>query len=254
MKIRTGFLFFLTVITGIAHAENLWTSDFQGYIAEKPVFREGQLLRVIIDSSTQLDLSASYTADREIVLQFSGGDTGNIFSFLPDVDAAGRRSAEGEEETSLQTALAARVQEIDGSGAARIQGSRTMTLQGSVQAVTVAGWVAPDSVDAGGTVRFDQLADAELVFRSFVQTGEMILTDEDLEEAAPAEAPDTGEETAPAEEGEAGEAPGEDTAGPSESAAAPAQPENRYALRDERKRELLLNYINQFLQLIFETE
>lgn len=247
MKTRTVFLFFLTVITGFAHAENLWTSDFQGYIAEEPVLSEGQLLRVIIDSSTQLELSASYSSDKEIVLSFSGGDTGNLFAFLPDIDSTGRRTAEGQEDTTLQTVLAARVQEIDDTGAARIQGSRTMTLQGSVQAVTVTGWVDTRSVDADNTVRFDQLADAELVFRSFVQTGERILTGEDIEEVMPEEVPGA----------EEGATPIEPAAGPGEEAAAaavPATPENRYTLSDERKRELLLDYINQFLGLIFETE
>jgi len=237
MKIQTGILFFLTVITGLSGADNLWTSDFQGYIAEKPVLTEGRLLRVIIDSSTQLDLSASYTADKELVLRFSGGDTGNLFAFLPDIDAANRRTAEGEEESSLQASLGARVIEIDDTGAARIQGSRTMTLQDSVQAVTVTGWVAPQNVDAENTVSFDQLADAELVFRSFVQTGQPILTEEDIEEA------ENGDEVGETE-----------AAGPGDETGAPEQPESRYTLNDERKRELLLNYINQFVQLIFEME
>ncbi|MFP4562015.1 MAG: flagellar basal body L-ring protein FlgH [Spirochaetia bacterium] len=242
MKIQTGILFFLTVITGLSGAENLWTSDFQGYIAEKPVLTEGRLLRVIIDSSTQLDLSASYNADKELVLRFSGGDTGNLFAFLPDIDATNRRTAEGEEESSLRASLGARVIEIDDTGAARIQGSRTMTLQDSVQAVTVTGWVAPQNVDAENTVSFDQLADAEIVFRSFVKTGQQILTEEDIEEAVLAEAP---EAAAPAPDEEAETTDEED---------APEQPESRYTLSDERKRELLLNYINQFVQLIFEIE
>jgi hypothetical protein len=113
-------------------------------------------------------------------------------------------------------------------------------------------------VDADYTVRFEDLADSELIFRSFVETGRRVLADEDIEEVVPAE-PAGAEEGVPAgptPEGEevAGEAPETAVEGAETGNGVPARPESDYTLTDERKRELLLNYINQFVQLIFEME
>ena len=164
-------------------------------------------------------------------MTFSGGETGNLFSFLPEAASTRRGGTEGEEDLALSASIAVRVQETDDSGMSLLRGSRNTSVSGGVQALTVSGWCNPKSVAADGTIPFQQLADGTLTYRTLLDGEEEILREEDIITAIAAlesEAADDNDE-----EGGTG------------------TPETK-TLSEERKAELLLQYINQFLTIIFQ--
>ena len=269
-KLRKSLLLFCfsAVFLQFGTGESLWDSQFEGYYSEKQSLDPGELFTVVIDSESGIEYEASRSGDKELVLQFTGGSGSDMFSFLPDMTSSRNEVTGGEETYSLRTELAVRVQEIDNNGNGFIQGSRTITLQGAVQSVTLSGWVSPSQISEDRRIPFDRITDLRLTYRSFLASERPVLTEDDIQEII-AQA----EEEQPLGEQPLGEEPEE--AQPAEEQPPEAQPEGgqpaeeqpigtqsgqpagetggNYMLTDEKKRELLLLYMNSFLDLLFET-
>ena len=246
MKAFLWTLLFLPLVLSTPGAESLWDEEFSGYVSQSKKITEGQIITVLIDASTKLAFSSTKAGDKEIILTFSGGETGDLFSFLPEISSGTTQSRSGEEDFELSTQLAARVREVDNSGMAYIQGSRSMRIQGAVEAVTITGWLRAEDLNQDHSIHFAKLAESELTFRTFLDSEKQLLTPEDIVETlaeAAAEAEAAGAETAETGPAEAGE----ETAHRASSGAGP-----RYRLSDEKKRELLLQYINNLIDLIFQ--
>jgi len=248
MKIlKTSFLIGCTILaltaTGQVVADSLWTPGFPGYLSSESTVQEGDIVLVQIDASSSLSFEASASDAKNITFEFSGGEFGNLFSFLPSTRTGGNQSVQGEQDYSLETEIAARIAEIDGTGKARIEGTRTFSVENKEELIAIAGWIDPSTLGSDRRVSFSQLADARLQFRTFLQPAGPTLTAADIEEVIetieiPAAPPAAAAEAVPTAE------------------AAPVEPviqERRsYQLSQEKKIELFLSYINRMVDLLFQ--
>lgn len=222
-----------------AGAESLWSPDFKGYLGGGPGLAAGDVLVVEIDASSSLSFSASNTDSKTLTLEFSGGESGNLFSFLPQVRTGGAQSTKGKEELSLTTQIPVVVVQVGADGRAQVQGARTISVEGKDESITVSGRVDPAMVNAKRRIPLSLLTDARLVYRTFLRPARDVLTQRDLQEIFAAQ-PAAG---APAAAGQP--AAGAATGGQ------PAQPARTPAIPDARKRELLLLYLNSLIDILF---
>ena len=264
MKImKTSFLIGCTILaltaTADVVADSLWTPGFSGYLSSESAIQEGDIVLVQIDASSSLSFEASTSDAKNITFEFSGGEFGNLFSFLPSTRTGGNQSVRGGQDYSLETEIAARVAEIDETGKARLEGSRTFNLENKEELIAIAGWIDPSSLGSDRRITFSQLADARLQFRTFLQPSAATLTAADIEEVIqtieiPATATAVTAATA-ASAAPTGAAPAE-AATAATAGAAPVQPviqERRsYQLSQEKKIELFLSYINRMVDLMFQ--
>lgn len=259
VKYLSSLLFLLMIIHG-AMAETLWNPDFKGYIDTSPVVAVGDVVLVEINLGSSLSFSASRQDSRQITLEFTGGETGNLFSFLPDIRTGDTLSGKGKDSYSLKTVMAARVLNTDNNGKALIQGTRNMTIDGRVESITLSGWIDPDNLGKGNKIPFSRLADSKMIYTTILESKKGTLTDKDIREiitgpAGVSAAPGTQSGgTAPANTKGApaagGAAAGTNTSGGT-SAANSAASGKKYGITDAKKRELLLFYINRMIGLIF---
>ena len=240
-------------------ADSLWTPGFTGYLSSENAVREGDIILVQIDASSSLSFAASSADAKNITFEFSGGEFGNLFSFLPTTRTGGNQSVEGQQDFSLETEIAARVAEIDATGKARLEGSRTFGVENKEELITIGGWIDPSTLDSGRRVAFSQLADARLQFRTFLQPSAPTLSAADIEEVIEtieipvrttgAVAPPAEGAVAPPAEG----APGVPEAQPAAPQVETVVQERRsYQLSQEKKLELFLSYINRMVDLLFQ--
>jgi hypothetical protein len=245
MKIlKISFLFGCTILALTATAEiaadSLWTPGFSGYLSSE-------------NASSSLSFEASTSDAKNITFEFSGGEFGNLFSFLPTTRTGGNQSVKGKQDYALETEIAARIAEIDETGKARLEGTRTFSLENKEELIAIGGWIDPSTLGSDRRISFSQLADARLRFRTFLQPAGATLTAADIEEVIetiqiPAAAPATAApaETAPA----AAAAPGGQ---PAAARVEPVIQERRsYQLSQEKKVELFLSYINRMVDLLFQ--
>jgi hypothetical protein len=242
-----------------AAAESLTSPDFKGYLSGKGMAK-GDSVFVQIDTTSKLAFTAASSDERMFTLEFSGGITGNLFSFIPPGRTAGDRSLKGAQELSVEGRVPATVEEVDAAGRARVRGSRTIEIEGRKESIEISGWIDPRDIKGDRTVSFSALADARLVYTTFLSSARDVLTAADIEEVLPA-LPQTPEGAAliqPAAPVAAATATAAGTAAAAGTTAAagtagttqPA-PTATVALTDRKKLELLLVYLNRLVDLVF---
>ena len=217
-------------------ADSLWTPGFSGYLNSKTAVGQGDIVLVQIDASSSLSFEASSTDAKNITMEFSGGEFGNLFSFLPSTRTGGSQSVKGSQDYSLETEIAARVAEIDETGKARLAGSRSFSLENKQELVSISGWIDPAALGSDRRVSFSQLADARLIFRTFLAPAGATLTAADIEEVI-----ETIETT-----------PAGAVASTEPTAETVVRESRSYQLSQEKKIELFLSYINRMVDLLFQ--
>lgn len=253
--VRIAFLLLLAAAMA-AGAESLWSPGFKGYLSGGRGPAVGDVLVIQIDASSSLSFTSSSNDSKNLTLEFSGGDAGNLFSFLPQVRTSGSRNATGRDVLSLKTEIPVVVTAVNPDGTAQVQGSRTVSVEGKNESVTVSGTVSPSLVDQKGSVAFSRLANSRLVYTTFLTSSQDVLSPADIRQVlAPAPAP-AGAPGAPAAAPAAGAAPGAPAApgaAPAAGQAPAAQPAAApgLTLSDPKKRQLLLLYLNRLIDVIF---
>ena len=240
MKV-TRILFPLILAAGLGGwADTLWTPSFDGYLSARSALSAGDIVYVQIDGATSLSFQAAASDAKSLTLEFSGGQFGNLFSFLPQTRSGGEMSSRGRQQYTLESRFAARVAQVDGTGKARIEGTRSVTLEGKQESLALSGWLDPADLVSGREVRFSQLADARLSFRTLLEPSAPVLTSRDIQQivaalpvpAAPATPPIAGSTDAAPQ-----------IAGSDRGA--------EYTLTEARKVELFLRYVNRLIDFLF---
>ena len=225
-------------------ADTLWTPSFDGYLSARSALSAGDIVYVQIDGATSLSFQAAASDAKSLTLEFSGGQFGNLFSFLPQTRSGGEMSSRGRQQYTLESRFAARVAQVDTTGKARIQGTRNVTLEGKQESLALSGWLDPADLVAGREVRFSQLADARLSFRTLLEPAAPVLTSRDIQQIVAALPPAPAAAPAPAA-GAPAAPPAVQGAPPTAARAA------EYTLTDARKVELFLRYVNRLIDFLF---
>ena len=234
-----------------AGGDSLWSPDFKGYLSGGRGFAVGDTIVVQIDASSSLSFSASSNDTKNLTLEFTGGQSGNLFSFLPQVRTGGEQSTTGKDSLSLKTQVPVVVTAVNPDGSAQVQGSRTVSVQGKNESVTVSGSVSPGLLDQKGSINFSKLANSRLVYTTFLASPRDVLTQADLQTlltpapaaGAPAAAAGTAAGAAPA--GTPAPAQGPQAGGAAQG------PQQSLVITDARKKQLLLLYLNRLIDVVF---
>ncbi len=242
---------FCFAVAGL-QAQSLWQPSFNGYIAGNSAVAVNDTIFVTIDTSTKLSYTASSVSDHSMTLELGGGGA-DVLSFLPPATASSTTNLKGGEELALSTTLATRVESVEPNGLLDIEGSRTTAVNGKQETLSLTGVVDPRLLHDNRTVSFTQVVDAKLSYTSFIEPEAQVLTSADLvaalrqlaaQPAAPA-APPVAPAAAPAaSQGTPAAQPG--------PAANPTAQQPEYTLSDAKKKALLLQYLNQLLDLLFQ--
>jgi hypothetical protein len=226
---RAFAILFLAATVLAVPAENLTSPGFKGYLSGKGLAK-GDSIFVQIDTTSKLTFAASSTDSRIFTLEFAGGVTGNLFSFIPQGRTGGDRSLKGDQELSLSGRIPAVVQEVDASGRALVRGARAIEIEGREESIEISGWIDPRDVGGDRTIGFSMVADARLVYRTLLSSARDVLTAEDIREVL---------ETLP------------QTAEGALVIQPAAPPLTTFTLTDQKKLELLLVYLNRLVDLVF---
>jgi len=201
----------------LAEAQTLWDDNFPGYIAGKSVYRAGDIITVVIDSGFALDFSSASKDAKSVTFEFKGGEYGNLLNFLPKTKTATDRSLNGKEKYNIKTEIATRVTELDPTGKLVLTGTKVVSLAGKQETFALTGRVDPKAVDGSGRVSISKVENIRLTYTSFLDPHLATITAQDILS------------------GEEGQTP----------------PNRVYQLSEQKKRELLLLYLNRLIDILF---
>ena len=232
------------------HGETLWNQEFKGYLANGAALKVGDIIAVSVTPATTLSLSASHVDSQEGKLSFTGGEGESLFSFLPEGSSNAVREVEEESTYTLETKIPARIVERDQNGLLRVEGQRSVTINGNAETVQVRGLASAESVDSQGVLQFEDLYNSVLEYTSPGLESSEFLTAEDIsrteQETTASSAPPNSalpevDNTEQALEQQAGENQSNTVAGSSS-----------LSLTPEKQQELLLQFFNRFISSLFK--
>lgn len=250
MKRCLTFVFIPLLLIQAIYSDSLIPETFGGHLGAEGSLSVGTIVRIMIDTETRMQYTAAMQQSGSVSLQFTGGEGDGLLNFLPGGSNTSSSQASSEEESLLATQLAARVVESDDNGNVFLQGSREIGIEKSRQRIVVTGWANPADLSEEGTISFESLADSVLTFQTLLSGAAPVVGPEDLEEVRrPLPAPEPQQELV---EEEVPATPGADEPGQEGAFPEPETIFQGYTLRQESRRDLLLQYINQMLDLLFE--
>lgn len=248
MKLTPFFIVFILLIPLLLLGESLWDPDFKGYISSQTQVAPGDVLIVLIDTSFSLSHVSTQKDSKTITFEYTGGEYGNLFSFLPNITTGVDNNVKGDEKYSLKSEIVVRIVSLEDNEQGYIEGSREITIDSKKESITLTGYINTNDIDQHRQILFSKIADARLVFQTFLYPQEYILTEEDIEEIVEElalEAEGMVPEEVPALEEEVTEEPGVEEA-PAERVIRQTQ------LSKEKKMELFLKYVNRMIDLLFQ--
>lgn len=238
MALLSLFLCFLLIPGVYTSGESLWSPGFKGYAVDNGAYAPGSIILVRVDAATDLSLKSMQSREDTASFTVSGGSIGEILSFVPSGDAQANREVEDKQTLSLETHFAVRIAGVDDDGNLLLAGRRQITLGGLVEEIYLEGSADPGSIQ-NGTVRFTDLADALLRYRSNAEPSGQLIREDELSR----------EETPATVEAPVAEEPGDAQGNPETPQAGE---EGSLQLDRQRQDELLRRYINRFLQILFD--
>jgi len=156
-----------------AQAKSLWVDTSgqprgaRSWIAD-PVAREaGDIVTILISESTTAGNQADYATQQDTSGGLSAGQ--GLLSFIPffsygaddKYEFKGNQSWRG----SFVTRMTAVVSEVTPQGLLKIEGTRTVDVNGERQEITLTGLVRPYDISPTNTIASEQIADAQIRYK-----------------------------------------------------------------------------------------
>lgn len=240
----TVFVFlFLAVLAPQGTAETLWTPGFAGYLSRGTTLNPGDTVMVELGTGFSLSFQSASQESKSLTLEFSGGEFGDLFSFLPAARSGGDRSVSGDSGWEISGRLAAQVVAVDATGLATVTGSRSISFDGKTDTVALSGAFQVSEMNMDRAVPFDSLVNSTLAFTTTVEPGRDLLTAADIQQIVEASTV----ETVTVDDATAA-TPVADSALPAPSSAAAS---TRYELPLDRRRQLFVDYLNRIVDILF---
>ncbi|RPJ05161.1 MAG: hypothetical protein EHM28_12640 [Spirochaetaceae bacterium] len=213
-------------------ADSLWEENFNGYIAGGKTIEAGDIVTIVIDSGFSFQFASTSKDSKSITFEFSGGEYGNLLSFLPAVQTGRNESVQGKDSYAMSAELSARVTSIDQFGKLVLAGTKVVQFEGKQESVVFSGRVDPRAVDAKGRVDFSRVEGVRLSFTSFLTPLADTITDKDIQEVVK-------------------QLEGAESTLDTGTGATGAQLRTT-ELSPEKKRELVLLYLNRLVDILFK--
>lgn len=145
----------------------------RSWTADRRELAVGDILTILVDESTLASAhtdnkaSSSRSNDASVGLGGTSGGKdlgGGNLAFSTENNAKSARQGGATRQNSFISEISVRVTAIDSAGRLEVRGSKTVTIDKSIQEITLSGWVRPEDVTPYNTVASARLADAELVY------------------------------------------------------------------------------------------
>ena len=141
------------------------------WLADRRPLRVGDILTIVVDEQTSASerVSTTATGNRSQSAKLNAGigavKLGPEKGFGTGMEASSRDDGAASRTGDLTAVLSVRVTELDPAGNARIEGQKTVTVDGRSQVVSLKGLVRPEDVTSSNLVQSSRIADATVDYK-----------------------------------------------------------------------------------------
>jgi flagellar L-ring protein precursor FlgH len=141
------------------------------WLSNRPVLHVGDIVTVILDEQTNATERNSWTAsaNRGQAATFSavadGKSVVGATGFKTGMQSSQQNRGEANRQGDLTGVLSARIVSIEANGVARIEGAKTVTIDGREQQMNLTGSIRLDDVAPSNVVHSSRIADASIQYK-----------------------------------------------------------------------------------------
>ena len=142
------------------------------WLSDRQPIKVGDLLTIVVDEQTQANeqVSTIATGNRSHRASLGiGVDSairlGPSKQFSTSVESSSRDVGQASRQGDLVAVLSVHVTAIDPAGNAKIEGAKTVSVDGRKQEVSLQGLIRPDDVGSDNTVASSRVADAVISYK-----------------------------------------------------------------------------------------
>lgn len=153
------------MLCGAIAADSLWKDGNRSLYADRKAVKEGDVLTVLIYESTTASSRADTKTSKSDSASTKPG-VGPLLSLLPEWSLSGKTNSQASGSTTRSGTLVGKisvvVKEVLPNGNLKVEGSRTVGVNGEKEKIVLTGIVRPEDVSAENTVPSTAIAQAEI--------------------------------------------------------------------------------------------
>lgn len=161
VSILIGILLLLNLMAGAA---SLWKTNNYKFFNDTRKHEIGDLVTVIVLEKTEASQNAQSSGSKDGSVSVAPG--GGLLNFIPLISASGELEHNASGSTSkdnrFQTSITVKVVEVLENGVLKIEGKRSIKIDGEHQEVLITGYIREEDITVNNTVLSTFIADAEI--------------------------------------------------------------------------------------------
>ncbi|MCG8569374.1 MAG: flagellar basal body L-ring protein FlgH [Spirochaetes bacterium] len=213
----------ITILTflysiSILFAETLWDNKAGDIYSRNINYKTGDTIKILIEEETAILYKSSTQSLKTYTLDVKGGDFSAVLNFLPQGKVEENKNSQDKDEIKISNFINAQIVNVDNS-LLTIEGSKTITLNNKTSTVRLNGRIHINDI-INQQVYARDILDQRLTITTLLENQSSIIADNDIISVItnPDSTTDQKEEL---------------------------------QLSEIKKRELMLQYVNKILNLIF---
>ncbi|GBC97446.1 Flagellar L-ring protein [bacterium HR16] len=155
----------ILLMCGCVPADSLWKDGNRSLYADRKAVKEGDVLTVLIYESTTASSRADTKTSKSDSASTKPG-VGPLLSMLPEWSLSGKTNSQASGSTTRSGTLVGKisvvVKEVLPNGNLKVEGTRTVGVNGEKEKIVLTGIVRPEDVSAENTVPSTAIAQAEI--------------------------------------------------------------------------------------------
>jgi len=152
-------------VSGYALSDSLWKDGNRSLYADRKAVKEGDVLTVLIYESTTASSRADTKTSKSDSASTKPG-VGPLLRMLPEWSVSGKTGSQASGSTTRSGTLVGKisvvVKEVLPNGNLKVEGTRTVGVNGEKEKIVLTGIVRPEDVSAENTVPSTAIAQAEI--------------------------------------------------------------------------------------------
>lgn len=153
------------LLWGYAPADSLWKDGNRSLYADRKAIKEGDVLTVLIYESTTASSRADTKTSKSDSASTKPG-VGPLLNLLPEWSVSGKTGSQASGTTTRSGTLVGKisvvVKEVLPNGNLKVEGTRSVGVNGEKEKIVLTGIVRPEDVSAENTIASTAIAEAEI--------------------------------------------------------------------------------------------
>ncbi|HPO49047.1 MAG TPA: flagellar basal body L-ring protein FlgH [Spirochaetota bacterium] len=211
------FLFFIFVSFTL-FSESLWNDVAADIYCKNVSYKEGDTIEIILEENSQIDYKSSSKTSKSLNITLQGGETTSVLDFLPEGGVDENKNSAIKDSFKISNSIQGAISAVNGQ-TVTISATKNLTLNNKISSIQITG-EANFSDIKGKKISSKKLLNSQISIISLSDNKNIVLNSDDFEKYRlnPDSTTDLREDT---------------------------------RIRDDKKRQILLDYFNKILNVVF---